>query len=81
MAAFWGIDAGNQRREGCCDGRLRRLAGQGLGECDLIHPAQAGVEQDPQAWWEACDAAVRQAAAKRPGRKSPVSDFPARCRA
>ena len=61
---FLGIDAGTSGVKAVVMDASGALLGKGYGECDLITPRPSWVEQDPQAWWEACDAAVRQAVAK-----------------
>lgn len=64
MSCFLGIDAGTSGVKAVVMDASGALLGKGYGECDLITPRPSWVEQDPQAWWEACDAAVRQAVAK-----------------
>ena len=64
MSCFLGIDAGTSGVKAVVMDASGALLGKGYGECDLITPRPSWVEQDPQAWWEACDVAVRQAVAK-----------------
>ena len=64
MSCFLGIDAGTSGVKAVVMDASGALLGKGYGECDMITPRPSWVEQDPQAWWEACDAAVRQAVAK-----------------
>ena len=82
MSCFLGIDAGTSGVKAIVMDASGNLLGKGYGECDLITPRPNWVEQDPQDWWDACDAAISQAVEKS-GRetKSAASGFPARCRA
>ena len=63
MSCFLGIDAGTSGIKAIVLEDTGNIVGVGYHECDLITPRPAWVEENPLDWWEACDAAVKQAVA------------------
>lgn len=61
MAYFMGIDAGTSGIKAAVIDEKGTIAAVGYEECDIITPRPGWVEQDPEAWWRACDKAVKQA--------------------
>ena len=64
MTCFLGIDAGTSGVKAIVIDETGKTLGLGYKEVDLITPRPLWVEQDPNAWWRACEYAIREAVAK-----------------
>jgi len=73
MGHLLGIDIGTSACKAIVLAEDGRVLGTGSADYPLLQPAPAWAEQDPQAWWEGCGLAVRQALAAAGCRGEAVS--------
>ena len=72
MSSYLGIDVGTSGVKSIVMDSEGVIHGVGYSECDLVTPQPGFAEQDPLKWWEACDAAARQAV-QNSGRAKEIS--------